>query len=297
MAGYDSFLHLVSKPARYISIEKNSIVKDRDTLHTSILLCFPEVYEIGMAHQGMKILYHLLNTTDGVSCERCFAPWFDMEEKLREHKQELLSLETQTPLKEFDFVGFSLQSELTFTNIINILDLSNIPIFSKDRTENDPIVLAGGPVTSNPEPCADFIDAFLIGDGEEALVELAEYNQRAKEMGLSRERRLIGIANIPGFYVPKFYQEKFDEDGKYAGTECINEEVPKRVTRRFIQELKIENYTKTPLIPQIATIQDRHVVEVVRGCTQGCRFCQAGYIYRPIRELSIEDITSLTKDG
>ncbi|PCJ15422.1 MAG: hypothetical protein COB02_18040 [Candidatus Cloacimonadota bacterium] len=298
MSGYDSFLHLVSKPARYISIEKNSIVKDKDTLHTSILLCFPEVYEIGMAHQGMKILYHLLNTTDGISCERCFAPWFDMEEQLRKHKQELLSLESQTPLKEFDFVGFSLQSELTFTNIINILDISNIPIFSKDRGENDPIVLAGGPVTSNPEPCADFIDAFLIGDGEEALIELADYNRRAKEKGLSRERRLIGIANIEGFYVPKFYQEQFSEDdNKYIGTVAISDEVPKRVTRRFIEELKIENYTKTPLIPQIATIQDRHVVEVVRGCTQGCRFCQAGYIYRPIRELSIADITELTKDG
>lgn len=297
MAGYDSFLHLVSKPARYISIEKNSIVKNKEDLHTSILLCFPEVYEIGMAHQGMKILYHLLNTTEGVSCERCFAPWFDMEEKLREHKQELLSLESQTPLKEFDFVGFSLQSELTFTNIINILDLSNIPIWSKDRGEEDPIVLAGGPVTSNPEPCADFIDAFLIGDGEEALKELADYNRRAKEAGLSRERRLVGIANIPGFYVPRFYQEQFCEDGKYIETIAIHDEVPTRVTRRFIEELSINNYTRTPLIPQIATIQDRHVVEVVRGCTQGCRFCQAGYIYRPIRELDIESITELAKDG
>ena len=158
---YEPFLHLVNKPARYISIEKNVIRKDLSNIDVSILLCFPEVYELGMSHLGLKILYHLLNQKDYVAAERCFAPWGDMEEQLRLRKQSLLSMETGTPLNQFDFVGFSLQSELTFTNMLNIMDLSNIPLFSVERTENDPIVLAGGPVTSNPEPCADFVDAFL----------------------------------------------------------------------------------------------------------------------------------------
>ena len=294
---YEPFLHLVNKPARYISIEKNVIRKNLDEVAVSILLCFPEVYELGMSHLGLKILYHLLNEKDYIAAERCFAPWGDMEQQLRQRKQSLLSMETGTPLNKFSFVGFSLQSELTFTNMLNVLDLSGIPLFSKERSEDDPIVLAGGPVTSNPEPCADFVDAFLIGDGEEAFLELAEYYRLAKEKGLSRERILVGIANIPGWYVPKFYQEKFDNKGVYEGVERVTDEVPEQVVRRWVEELKVEYYPTNPVIPQTAAIQDRHVVEVVRGCTQSCRFCQAGYIYRPIRELPTEAIVELTEEG
>lgn len=294
---YEPFLHLVNKPARYISIEKNVIRKNLKEVDVSILLCFPEVYELGMSHLGLKILYHLLNEKEYIAAERCFAPWGDMEQQLRQRKQCLLSMETGTPLKEFSFVGFSLQSELTFTNMLNILDLSNIPLYSSERVEEDPIVLAGGPVTSNPEPCADFIDAFLIGDGEEAFLELAEYYRLAKNNGLSRERILIGIANIPGWYVPRFYREVFDNEGLYQGVERITDEVPEQVVRRWVEELKVEYYPKTPVIPQTAAIQDRHVVEVVRGCTQSCRFCQAGYIYRPIRELPTDAIVQLTEEG
>ncbi len=294
---YEPFLHLVNKPARYISIEKNVIRKDLSEIDVSILLCFPEVYELGMSHLGLKILYHLLNQKDYVAAERCFAPWGDMEEQLRLRQQSLLSMETGTPLNQFDFVGFSLQSELTFTNMLNIMDLSNIPLFSVERTENDPIVLAGGPVTSNPEPCADFVDAFLIGDGEEAFVELADYYRLAKQKGLSRDRILIGIANIPGWYVPALYKEKFDNQGIYQGVERTTDEVPEQVVRRWVEELKVEYYPSNPVIPQTAAVQDRHVVEVVRGCTQSCRFCQAGYIYRPIRELPTDAIVELTKEG
>jgi len=294
---YESFLHLVSKPSRYISVEKNIIRKDLKDVDVSFLLCFPEVYELGMSHLGLKILYHLLNSKDYISAQRCFAPWPDMEEQLRKHDQSLLSMETNTPLAEFDFVGFSLQSELTFTNLLNVLDLSKIPLLSEERQEGDPIILAGGPVTTNPEPCADFIDAFLIGDGEEALIELADYYRLAKSKGLSRERILIGIANIPGFYVPQFYQEVHDENGKYLGVERTNEEVPEQIGRRWVEELKLEYYPTNPVIPQTAAVQDRHVVEVVRGCTQACRFCQAGYIYRPIRELPIDEIVQHAQEG
>jgi len=294
---YEQILPLVSKPSRYISVEKNAVLKDYSKVEASILLCFPEVYEIGMSHLGLKILYHILNRMEFVAAERCFAPWVDMEAELRRFNQSLLSMESQKPLRSFDFVGFSLQSELTFTNLINMLDLSFIPVWSKDRGEEDPIVLAGGPVTSNPEPCADFIDAFLIGDGEEALPELMEFYRVAKKRGMSRERILVGIANIPGFYVPRFYREVYSEDGVYAGVERISEEVPSKIVRRFVAELDPGFYPDNPVVPHTAPVQDRLVVEVVRGCTQGCRFCQAGYIYRPIRELPIQEIKKITEDG
>ena len=294
---YEQILPLVSKPSRYISVEKNAILKDYGQVEASIILCFPEVYEIGMSHLGLKILYHILNRMDYVAAERCFAPWVDMEAELRRFNQSLLSMESQRPLRSFDFVGFSLQSELTFTNMLAVLDLSFIPLWSKDRGEDDPIVLAGGPVTSNPEPCADFIDAFLIGDGEEALPELMEFYRVAKKRGMKRERILAGIANIPGFYVPRFYSEVFTDDGIYAGVKRITDEVPAKVVRRFVAELDMSFYPENPVVPHTAPVQDRLVVEVVRGCTQGCRFCQAGYIYRPIRELPIDQIKKITEDG
>jgi radical SAM family uncharacterized protein/radical SAM-linked protein len=294
---YESFLHRVTKPARYLSLEKNSIIKDASSVHLRFALCFPEVYEIGSAHLGLKILYHLLNRVPEISAERCFAPWVDMESELRERGQSLLSLETASPLADFDFLGFSLQSELTFTNLLNMLDLSKLELLSRDRKEGDPIILAGGPVTSNPEPCADFIDVFLVGDGEDAVLELAEVVIKAKSQGQDREKILRQIAKIPGFYVPCFYEETFSSDGCYQGLRAMVEDIPKQIERRYVKELKPEFYPPAPVIPHMASVQDRHVVEVVRGCTQGCRFCQAGYIYRPIRELSKGDILDLSKSG
>jgi len=294
---YESFLHLVSKPARYICLEKNVIRKEWDENRVKAALCFPEVYELGMAHLGLKILYHLINQSEHFLAERCFAPWPDMENELRQRNFPLLSLESQTPLSEFDLVGFSLQSELTFTNLLNMLDLGGIPLLGKDRTERDPIVLAGGPVTSNPEPCADFVDAFLIGDGEEAFLDLLHFYREGKAQNKNREEILLGIAKIPGFYVPRFYIERWDKSGAFQGVVPVHDEVPAQVHRRFVKELKIENYPEKPVVAHSPSVQDRHVVEVVRGCTQGCRFCQAGYIYRPIRELSKTDIVELTKGG
>ena len=295
--GYEKFLHLVSKPARYVCLEKNIIRKNWNQISVKVALCFPEVYELGMAHLGLKILYHLINEQSDFLAERCYAPWPDMEAQLRERKVPLLSMETQTPLSAFDFIGFSLQSELTFTNLLNMLDLSGVPLHSRDRKETDPIILAGGPVTSNPEPCADFIDAFLIGDGEEAFLELLHRYHELKKSGAKREEILLQLANIPGFYVPRFYEERLDENGIYQGVFPISEEVPKQVSRRFIEELKVTNYPEKPIVAHSPSVQDRHVVEVVRGCTQGCRFCQAGYIYRPIRELSKNNIQYLTESG
>jgi len=294
---YESFLHRVSKPARYISLEKNRVIKDPSTVKVRFALCFPEIYEIGSAHLGLKILYHLLNREPEFCAERCFAPWTDMEAELRSRGQTLLSLETETPLAEFDFLGFSLQSELTFTNILNMLDLCGLELLAKDRLDSDPIVLAGGPVTSNPEPCADFIDAFLLGDGEEAVLELAHLYQKAKAEGLGREEILRQIAKIPGFYVPGLYKENFSPDGTYQGVSPKIDDLPEQIERRYIKELDVDLYPRAPVITHMASIQDRHVVEVVRGCTQGCRFCQAGYIYRPIRELSKTDILKLAKSG
>jgi radical SAM family uncharacterized protein/radical SAM-linked protein len=294
---YEAFLHLVSKPARYVGMERNAILKDHLNVQVKTVLCFPEVYELGMAHLGLKILYHLINQNPDYLAERCFAPWPDMEQELRKAKVSLLSLESQTPLREFDLVGFSLQSELTFTNLLNVLNLSGIPLISRDRTEEDPIILAGGPVTSNPEPFADFIDAILIGDGEQSLLELLSAYSQSRKEGLNREDVLLKIAAIPGFYVPRFYHEVYDEMGAYQGVRASRTDVPSQIVRRYVEELEVENYPQKPVVAQTPSVQDRHVVEVVRGCTQGCRFCQAGYIYRPIRELSKKNIVELTKAG
>jgi radical SAM family uncharacterized protein/radical SAM-linked protein len=291
---YENFLHKVNKPSRYIGIEQGIQAMEANSF--SIALCFPEIYEIGMSHLGLKILYHLVNQTSGLSAERCYAPWFDMEEQLREHDEKLRSLETGKALCEFDMVGFSIQSEHVFTNMLNMMELGGIKLLASERKDG-PIVIAGGPVCSNPEPMSDFLDVILLGDGEEALVEIMQKVNSCKLSGMEREDILKEISGIPGCYVPCLYSAKTDEAGVFQGMLPVSDSAPTLVKRRWVPELRLEHYPQTPMVPHLQAVQDRHVVEVLRGCTHGCRFCQAGFWYRPVRELSIPEIRKITEQG
>lgn len=287
-----SVLPFVLKPGRYLGNEQNAIHKDLNQVSLRVALAFPEVYELAMSYIGFDILYHVLNKERQIWAERVYAPWTDMEARLREHRIPLHSLESFTPLNHFDIIGFTLQYELTYTNVLNMLDLSGIPLLAKDRAETDPFVLAGGPCSCNPEPMADYIDAFLIGDGEEALLEMSICILDGRNEGKSRQDILRDLAQIRSVYVPRFYEPAYDAQGRFYDIIRKEEQIPPRVLTRILPELKNEFYPHLPLMPLVEVTHDRLAVEVMRGCTEGCRYCNAGMIYRPTRERNPQDVIS-----
>ncbi len=288
-------LPFVNKPGRYLGNEINLIKKDLSSVDLRFAIAFPELYEIAMSSQATGILYHLLNKLDFVYAERAFAPWIDAEELMRKHQIPLHSLETFSPLREFDVIGFTLQYELTYTNIVNMLDLADIPIWAKDRGENDPIILAGGPCSCNPEPMALFIDAFYIGDAESGLEEVCQVLQASKLDHLSRSESLKILAALRGVYVPALYQMNHDGHQIFGQILPANTDVAPVIRTQIIPELKNEYYSDSPIVPLIDVTHNRLSVEIMRGCTEGCRFCNAGMIYRPTRERDEDHIVEYTK--
>ena len=285
----EKLLKKVQKPARYTGGELNSIVKNKEDVKLRYAFCFPDNYEIGMSHLGMKILYSVVNERNDAWCERVFAPWDDMEALMRENGVKLYALESGDSLDEFDLIGFSLQYELCYTNVLNMLDLGGIPVLKKDRTSLTPIVIAGGPCACNAEPMVDFVDIFLPGEGEEVTNDLIDLLIKHKELGSTKLEFLKEAAQIQGAYVPEFYDVKYNEDGTVKSIENT-ENVPVKVTKRIVSDLDKAHYPKEFIVPFIDVVQDRTVGEVFRGCTRGCRFCQACFITRPIREKSPETI-------
>ncbi len=281
----EKLLKSVQKPARYTGGEVNSVVKDKSKIKFRYAFCFPDDYEIGMSHLGMKILYSLVNAREDSWCERVFAPWDDMEQLMRENNVLLYGLESGDNIKDFDMIGFTLQYEMSYTNILNMLDLAGLPVRSVDRKDLTPLVVAGGPCACNPEPISAFVDLFMLGEGEEVTNELIDLLIKHKEMGSSKEQFLEEAAQIQGVYVPAFYNVNYNEDGTIK--EVINtHNAPKTVKKRVISDLNNVFYPDKFVVPFIDIVHDRAVSEIFRGCIRGCRFCQAGFIYRPIREKS-----------
>ena len=289
----DEILMKIDKPARYIGNELNSVVKEKDTVDIRFVMCFPDVYEIGMSHLGIQILYDMLNKREDVWCERVYSPWPDLHAILKEENIPLFSLESQQPVKDADFLGITIQYEMCYTNILQILDLSQIPIEAADRTENDPILIGGGPCTYNPEPIAEFFDLFYMGVGEISYDALLDLYKKMKQEGASRKDFLHEAAKIPGIYVPSLYEVSYKEDGTIAGFEPVYEDVPRTVTKQIVTDMTQAVYPEKPIVPFIKATQDRVVLEIQRGCIRGCRFCQAGMVYRPTREKDVERLKKL----
>ncbi|HWP97200.1 MAG TPA: TIGR03960 family B12-binding radical SAM protein [Syntrophomonadaceae bacterium] len=284
---FREILPRVAKPARYTGGEYNILQKDWDQARARMVLAFPDVYEVGMSHVGSKILYGLVNEKSPHLIERTYAPWPDMEELMRSQGLPLYALESFRPVRDFDVVGFSLLYELSISNVLNMLNLAGIPIWSRERMkEQYPLIIAGGPVVFNPEPFADFFDAFIIGDGEEALLEVLDLVDRSREW--SKGERLAALAALEGVYVPCLYQVSYREDGTLEKMEPLRSELPDRVRKRVVIDLENTYFPERPLVPNLEIIHDRAVLEVMRGCQRGCRFCHAGMVYRPVRERSPE---------
>ncbi|MBR0415368.1 MAG: TIGR03960 family B12-binding radical SAM protein [Clostridia bacterium] len=286
----EKILPFVQKPARYTGGEPNSVVKEKTQVDVRFAFCFPDKYEIGMSHLGMKILYGLLNEMPGVWCERCFAPDIDMEEIMRTEGIELFALESGDALKDFDFIGFTLQYEMCYTNVLNMLSLAGIPLLSKDREGLQNIVIMGGPCVCNPEPIADFADVICLGEGEELLPEVVECYRRCKQNGESRAEFLRKAAQIEGVYIPSFYEVEYYEDNTVKEVIPKYDFVPATVKKRVVADLDKMYFPETFVVPFVQAVHDRATAEVFRGCIRGCRFCQAGFIYRPIREKSSETV-------
>ena len=291
----DQLLKRVEKPGRYIGGEVNSVAKSPDEVEANFAFAFPDLYEIGMSYLGLQILYNVLNKKEGIYCQRVFAPAADMEELMRQENVPLMTLETKTPLREMDFVGFTLQYEMSYTTVLNMLDLAQIPLYSKERWEDYPIIAAGGPCAYNPEPLADFIDLFVIGDGEKALPDLIEKYIECKKTGMSKADFLKEACILEGVYVPSFYEPEYNEDGTIKKLCKLYEGAPDTVLRAIAPDTETLEFPTNPIIPMVEAVHDRAVVETFRGCTRGCRFCQAGMIYRPVRERSKETVLKLAK--
>lgn len=279
----------VQKPARYTGGELNSVVKDPAGVRIRFAFCFPDLYEVGMSHLGMKILYGLFNEQEDVWCERVFAPDTDMETLMRERRIPLFGLESRDPIREFDFVGFTLQYELSYTGVLNMLDLAGIPLHAAERGDDCPLVVGGGPCVCNPEPLADFFDLFTLGEGEEVNLELFDLYRRHKQKGFRRAEFLRQAARIEGVYVPSLYEVSYREDGTVASVTARNG-APQRVRKRILVDMDAAYYPEKVVVPFIDIVHDRAMSEIFRGCIRGCRFCQAGFIYRPVREKSVDTI-------
>lgn len=288
LAVSDEILLSVEKPARYIGNEINMVKKNPQEVDVRFCMCFPDVYEIGMSHLGIQILYDMFNQWEDTYCERVYSPWPDMDKIMREKQIPLFALETQEPVRKFDFLGITLQYEMCYTNILQILDLSGIPLHAAERTWEDPLVIGGGPCSYNPEPIADFFDFFYIGEGETAYRELLDVYKESRKKGISRREFLKKAAQVEGIYVPMLYDVVYREDGTIASMTPNCPEAPNRVKKQVVTNLEDTYYPAKPLVPYIRATQDRVVLEIQRGCIRGCRFCQAGMIYRPIRPRNLE---------
>ena len=286
----DEILLNIEKPARYIGGEVNSVMKDKDKVDIRFAMCFPDVYEIGMSHLGIQILYDMFNRREDTWCERVYSPWMDLDKILREKNIPLFALESQDPVRDFDFLGITIQFEMCYTNILQILDLSQIPIHASDRTEEDPFVIGGGPCAYNPEPLAEFFDIFYIGEGETVYDELLDAYREWKKTGGSRKDFLRQAAQIEGLYVPQFYNVTYHEDGTIESFLPNDPSAPERIRKQVVMEVTDAPYPMKPVVPFIKATQDRVVLEIQRGCIRGCRFCQAGMIYRPTRERRVETL-------
>jgi len=286
----DDILMKIEKPARYIGHEVNAVVKDKDKVDVRFAMCFPDVYEIGMSHLGIQILYDMFNSMEDVWCERVYSPWVDLDAIMRQENIPLFALESQDPVKDFDFLGITIQYEMCYTNILQVLDLAQIPLLAAERGEDCPIVIGGGPCSYNPEPIADFFDIFYIGEGETRYRDLIDLYKDCKKKGMTRREFLRLAARMPGMYVPSFYHVEYKEDGTIASFLPTERGIPVSVTKEIEMDVTNTYYPMKPVVPYIKVTQDRAVLEIQRGCIRGCRFCQAGQLYRPVRERDVETL-------
>ena len=284
----DDILLKIEKPARYIGHEVNAVMKNKEEIAVRFAMCFPDVYEIGMSHLGIQIIYDMLNQFEDVWCERVYSPWVDLDKVMREENIPLFALESQEPVKDFDFLGVTLQYEMCYTNVLQILDLAQIPLLAQDRGEDMPIVIGGGPCSYNPEPIADFFDIFYIGEGETRYRDLIDLYKQCKEEQLGRIEFLRRAARMPGMYVPMFYEVAYNEDGTIQSFMPTEKGIPHMIQKEMVTDVSHTYYPLKPVVPYTKVTQDRVVLEIQRGCIRGCRFCQAGQLYRPVRERDVE---------